>query len=83
MKESDMKIRSSVVSLAALAFGLAAAAPAFAQAVTHHNAQKTGSVMTMQKIEQRQRGYSTEGLYNYVPPQSVVQPCIHVQTYCL
>jgi hypothetical protein len=51
--------------------------------VTHHNTQKTGAAETMQKIEQRQRGYSAERLYNYVPPQSAVQPCIHVQTYCL
>jgi hypothetical protein len=74
-----MKIRPNVASLAALTLGVAMVmgAPAFSQTfVTHHNAQKTGSAMSNQKVEQGQRGYSSTGpLFNYAPQQQSGPQC--------
>lgn len=66
-----MKIIPNVASLAALALGVAmvVAPPAFSQTVTHHNAQKTGSAMSRQKIESGRGGYRTGPVFNYVPQQ--------------
>jgi hypothetical protein len=49
--------------------------------VIHRHAQKTGTVSSMQKIGEHQRGYGP--LYNSVPQESAVRPCVRVQTFCL
>lgn len=51
--------------------------------VAHRDMQKTGAAEGTQKIQNEQHGYRREPLFNYVPQQNAVQPCIHVQSYCL